>query len=116
MSAVAVAATAWGAAPWPAGAWWWLMALAAALFALAALAGWLWGASCASRARLAARADRNGRALLELADEIEMHLWQQRAGGAAVWVQAHWPRLCRQAALDHLECINRLMIEDSMRR
>lgn len=116
MSAVAVAATAWGAAPWPAGAWWWLMALAAALFALAALAGWLWGARCASRARLAARADRNGRALLELADEIEMHLWQQRAGGAAVRVQAHWPRLCRQAALDHLECINRLMIEDSMRR
>ena len=112
----AVAATTRVAAQWPEGTGWWLMALAAALFALAAVAGWLWGARCASRAHLAARADRNGRALLELADEIEQHLWQQRAGGAAVWVQAHWPRLCRRAALDHLECITRLMIEDSMRR
>jgi len=103
------------AMPWPPDAGWWLLALAAS-FALAAVAGWLWGARCASRARLAARADRNGRALLELADEIELHLWQLRASGIAAQAQAHWPRVCRRAALDHLECINRLMIEDSMLR
>lgn len=99
----------------PPGAWLWLAALAAVAFAAAVLGGWLWGARCASRARLVARADRNGRELLELADEIELYLWQQRAAGAPELVQQHWPRMCRRAALAHLECINQLMLDRPMR-
>lgn len=99
----------------PPGAWLWLAALAAVAFAAAVIGGWLWGARCASRARLVERADRNGRALLELADEIELYLWQQRAAGTPVLVQQHWPRMCRRAALAHLECINELMLERPIR-
>jgi len=99
----------------PPGALLWLATLAAVAFAAAALGGWLWGARCASRARLAARADRNGRALLELADEIELYLWQQRASGESALARQHWPRTCRRVALAHLECINQLMLERPIR-
>ncbi|QQP99273.1 hypothetical protein [Lysobacter enzymogenes] len=101
------------AAP-PALAWLWSALAAGAVFAAAALAGWRWGARRASRARLAARADRNGRELLRLADEIEAYLAQRQCEGAPVLAQRHWPRLCRRLALEHLDCINRLMLEGLM--
>ncbi|MBX9403005.1 hypothetical protein K4L06_16985 [Lysobacter sp. BMK333-48F3] len=66
-----------------------------------------WG----GRIELARRADRNGRALLELADEIERFLACQQWEGRPVSLQRHWPRLCRQVAAEHLECINRLMLD-----
>lgn len=111
----AVEGAAAAAALVPAGAWLWLALAVGAVFALAALAGWRWGAWRASRERLARRADRNGRALLELADEIELYLRHQQAGGASVVVQRHWPQVCRRAALEHLECINQLMLDEAVR-
>ncbi|SDY93970.1 hypothetical protein SAMN04487939_109113 [Lysobacter sp. yr284] len=113
MSAAAAGLAA--AAP-PAMAWlWWVLAAGAgAAFAASALAGWRWGARRASRARLAARADRNGRELLRIADEIEAYLAQRQGEGASVLAQRHWPRQCRRLALEHLDCINRLMLEGLM--
>lgn len=66
---------------------------------------------CGGRLELAQRADRNGRALLELADEIERFLACQQLEGRPASLQRHWPRLCRQVAVEHLECINRLMLD-----
>lgn len=109
-AAAGIAEVAARVPPW---AWLWTGLAVAATFALAALAGWRWGACRASRERLARRADRNGRELLELADEIELYLYRQQAGGASVVVQRRWPRVCRRAALEHLECINRLMLEEA---
>lgn len=105
------AAAGLAAASLPATAWLWLGLAIGAVFAAAALGGWWWGVQRASRARLAARADRNGRELLRLADEIEVYLWQRQCGDASVLPQRHWPRLCRRLALEHLECINRLMLD-----
>lgn len=61
--------------------------------------------------RLARRADRNGRALLQLADEIEGYLVRQHEAGVSIRQQRHWPQLCRQVAAEHLECINCLLLE-----
>lgn len=96
-------------------AWLWPGLWLGVLSAVAVLAGWCWGLRRASRARLAERADRNGRALLELAEEIELYLGERQASGASVLSQRHWPRVCRRVALDHLECINRLMFDATPR-
>lgn len=105
--ATAVAASA-GLHSWP----WWLLVVAA--LALAVVFAWLWyrtrrGVSCEL---LAQRADRNGQALLALADELECYLWEQRQCGRPTGRQQHWPRVCRRVAMDHLECINRLMLDE----
>ncbi|QWP75581.1 hypothetical protein J5226_18465 [Lysobacter sp. K5869] len=92
-----------------------LAALAGLLVGLSMAGGWWWGMRRASRAWLARRADRNGRALLQAADEMDVARWQQRVNGVAVAMPGHWARLCRRAALDQLECINRLMIEEAPR-
>ncbi|ALN57571.1 hypothetical protein GLE_2222 [Lysobacter enzymogenes] len=76
------------AAP-PALAWLWSALAVGAVFAAAALAGWRWGARRASRARLAARADRNGRELLRLADEIKAYLAQRQCECAPVLAHRH---------------------------
>ncbi|MFD0324293.1 MULTISPECIES: hypothetical protein [Lysobacter] len=107
--AVAVALPGVTAAPWSS----WLLFG----FLIVTIAGAVAGCSylawrTPTRERLAQRADRNGRALLELADEIEEHLLMQQLSGASIQAQRHWPRLCRRLAMEHLECINRLMLEN----
>ncbi|MGO1000956.1 hypothetical protein [Lysobacter sp. CA196] len=83
------------------------------LLAAAGLAGWWqWRRRRLSPyERLARRADRNGRALLQLADEIEGFLIRQHEAGVSIRQQRHWPQLCRQVATEHLECINCLLLE-----
>ncbi|MGO1072880.1 hypothetical protein [Lysobacter sp. CA199] len=92
----------------------WLLAAGVVLLVAAFLA-WSWVRRISHRDRLARRADRNGRALLELADEIEQYLLAQQLSGASIRPQRHWPRLCRRMAVEHLDCINRLML-DGLRR
>ncbi|MEH6417170.1 hypothetical protein [Pseudomonas sp. CGJS7] len=94
---------------------WVLVAGAVVLIAALVAAGWGLGRLASRHDRLAQRADRNGRALLELADEIERYLAMQQLSGASIQPQRHWPRLCRRLAVDHLDCINRLML-DGLRR
>ncbi|WP_223620144.1 hypothetical protein [Lysobacter sp. ESA13C] len=83
------------------------------LLAAAGLAGWWWRRRrrLSPHERLAWRADRNGRALLQLADEIEGFLIRQHEAGISIRQQRHWPQLCRQVAAEHLECINCLLLE-----
>lgn len=90
---------------------WWGCALVALGLAIVCAWGWCRGRRDRSRRRLAERADRNGQALLALADELEHYLREQRRCGQPTRRQQHWPRLCRSLAMDHLECINRLMLE-----
>lgn len=101
-----------------AGSSWPYALLAAAVLALAALMAWL--LYCLrpvhSRDAMARRADRNGMALLALADEMECYLYEQARRGHPTGQQQHWPRLCRRLAMDHLECINRLMLDEPARR
>ncbi|MEI2455127.1 hypothetical protein [Lysobacter firmicutimachus] len=90
--------------------WWWRAWVRVAREAWRLRAGrWPAGAP-AGRIGLARRADRNGQALLDLADEIDRFLACQQLDGRPVALQRHWPRVCRQVAADHLECINRLML------
>jgi len=89
---------------------WWLALGRAARAAWRPFPG-RWRAPPMGRVGLARRADRNGRALLELADEIERFLACQQLEGRPVSLQRHWPRVCRQVAAEHLECINRLMLD-----
>lgn len=104
----------WGATPWVMGL---LSGVSlAAVVVLAAAGCWLaWRGT--RRERLARRADRNGRALLELADEIDLALWSHRFdGGDAALPRRHWSRLCRRLAMEHLECINCLMFDGARGR
>lgn len=103
-----VLASSWGR--------WLLIGLALLAIAVSMAAGCYLAVRTASCERLARRADRNGRALLELADEIEHYLLMQRMSGASTQLQGHWPWLCRRLAMEHLECINRLMLESMLRR
>lgn len=80
--------------------------------AAAGVASWWWRRRrLPPYERLARRADRNGRALLQLADEIEGFLIRQHEAGVSIRQQRHWPQLCRQVAAEHLECINCLLLE-----
>lgn len=98
----------WGAMPWA--VWLSLGLLLAVVAALVAVYGRL-ARRASDRERLARRADRNGRALLELADEIDLAVLLQSFGGDAALPRRHWSRLCRRLAMEHLECINRLMFD-----
>lgn len=97
--------------PWP------YLLLAGAVLLLAALMAWLlyWLRTGSSREAMARRADRNGLALLALADEMDCYLYELARRGYPVRQQQHWPRLCRRLAMDHLECINRLMLDERVR-
>lgn len=100
---------------WPgAGSAWPYLLLAGAMLALALVFAWgLYGLRPRpGREAMARRADRNGMALLALADEMDCHLYELARRGYPVRQQRHWPRLCRRLAMDHLECINRLMLEE----
>lgn len=94
----------------------WLL-LAGAALVLAVVIGWIsYGVRpYPSRDAMARRADRNGMALLALADELECYLFEQSLRGHPTEQHQHWPRLCRRVAMDHLECINRLMLDERLR-
>lgn len=96
---------------------WPYLLLAAAVLALAGWIAWLLHGLRPGRSRdaMARRADRNGMALLALADEMDCYLYELARRGYPTRQQQHWPRLCRRLAMDHLECINRLMLEESDR-
>lgn len=99
----------WGAVLQQPAAW---VGLAVCVLLAAGLAGWWrWRRRPPSYECLARRADRNGRALLQLADEIEGFLVRQHQAGVSIRQQRHWPQLCRQVAAEHLECINCLLLE-----
>lgn len=97
--------------PWP------YLLLAGSMLALAVLMAWV--LYCLrprpSHEAMARRADRNGMALLALADEMDCYLYELDRRGYPVRQQQHWPRLCRRLAMDHLECINRLMLDELAR-
>lgn len=101
-----------------AGSSWPYLLLAGAVLALAVLIAWLLYGLRPSQSRdaMARRADRNGMALLALADEMDCYLYEQARRGHPTRQQRHWPRLCRRLAMDHLECINQLMLDEPNRR
>ena len=60
--------------------------------------------------RLARREDTNGRALLLVAQEMEMHAAELHRLGLPSHAPHRWAQACRRAAADHLACINHLML------
>jgi hypothetical protein len=60
--------------------------------------------------RLARREDANGRALLLVAQEMEMHAAELHRLGLPSHAPHRWAQACRRAAADHLACINHLML------
>lgn len=60
--------------------------------------------------RLAEREDRNGRALLEMADEMDVCAFALQGDGLPLHVARRWARLCRRIAADHLASINFLSL------
>ncbi|WP_024891168.1 hypothetical protein [Luteimonas huabeiensis] len=64
-----------------------------------------------ARARLGVRADLNGQRLLSLADELERHAALLDRLGMPMHEPRAWARLCRSVAVDHLACINVLLLE-----
>ena len=60
--------------------------------------------------RLAEREDGNGRALLQLADDLEAHAAELERHGLPCRTPRTWARLCRRVASDHLASINYLMV------
>ncbi|MCD9031386.1 hypothetical protein LDO32_06550 [Luteimonas sp. Y-2-2-4F] len=64
-----------------------------------------------ARARLGFRADLNGQRLLQLADELERHAATLDRLGMPMREPRAWARVCRRAAVDHLACINALLLE-----
>ncbi len=115
MSALAALAAARAADALAAGAgslpWWAAGAALALCVGAASGCGWWLARRAAGAQALAQRADRNGQALLRLADEIECHLLGLEQAGVSIRAQRHWPGQCRRLALAHLECINHLMLE-----
>ena len=60
--------------------------------------------------RLARREDANGRALLRMAQEMELHAAELHRLGLPSHGPHRWAQACRRAAADHLACINHLML------
>ena len=60
--------------------------------------------------RLARREDANGRALLLMAQEMEMHAAELHQLGLPSHAPHRWTQACRRAAADYLACINHLML------
>lgn len=104
---------------WPQ-AWGWaslaLLAAVAAGCCVGATVGFLIGQALAPRllarrARAAAvREDRNGRALLRMAAEMEAYAAALSATGQSGHDHRKWSRLCRHVAAEHLESINHIML------
>lgn len=64
-----------------------------------------------TRERLGFRADLNGQRLLQLADELDRHAAMLDRLGMPMQEPRAWARVCRRAAVDHLACINALLLE-----
>lgn len=62
-------------------------------------------------ARLARREDANGRRLLQVAAEIERHARKLEAMGLPGDEPRLWARICQRVAVEHLACINTLLLE-----
>ncbi|MGH8031783.1 MAG: hypothetical protein ACREO8_05295 [Luteimonas sp.] len=89
-----------------------------AAIGLALLAGVLFAATggvhllrARRRVRRAETAHANGHALLQMADEIETHARALALTGQPTSTQRGWARLCRRVAVEHLACINALLLE-----
>lgn len=63
------------------------------------------------RERLATREDANGRALLRLARDIDTHALALQRQGQPWEQQRQWSALCRRVAIEHLACINALLLD-----
>ncbi|WP_157515243.1 hypothetical protein [Luteimonas abyssi] len=99
--------------------------LVAAFMGLAACAGWSvgrWAAyrkvgraiAAGRRARLAEQQSANGEVLLEMASRMERHARALERIGLPAQEPSAWARACRAIAVQHLACVNALLIETGL--